>query len=117
MPGLLRSHVREHNACHVHQAEDVRSNYLFDFVVAGLFRRANKAVSGIVHQHVDSAKGVHCILHAGNDVIFLRDVQLKREGCGRVPVRQIDDARFIARGGDHALTTREHGFSEQSTKA
>ncbi|AUX41706.1 uncharacterized protein SOCE26_031280 [Sorangium cellulosum] len=104
--GALLPELRKHGARHREEAEHVRLEDAPHLVALGLLDRADDAVAGVVHQHIDPAEPSDGSLDRGGDGRLVRHVERKGEESLRPP-EAVRDAPRIARGGDHPIAGGE----------
>jgi hypothetical protein len=113
-PGSLCPHEGQHRTGHVHQSEQICVELGADFVGGGLLERAELAVPGVVHQHVDTSKRAEgdprdllCLIELGH-------VQLRNKYTvgGHVPECHVEGLRVPGRR-DHLVPSLQRSVGDR----
>ncbi|MNY16604.1 hypothetical protein D3C86_1498750 [compost metagenome] len=116
MAAALPAHLRQHGPGDGEHAEDVGVEVSLRFGDAGLLHRAEHAVAGVVHQHVDPAEAGHALAHGLDGVRFAGYIDLDRQQA-RLVANGIDDGLGVARRGDDAVAARQRVADKQRAEA
>ncbi len=113
----LPAHHGQHGARHGEEAEDVGLELGADLLRHALLDGGQVAVAGVVHQHVDAAERPHRGLHAGLDLVVVDHVERQRERAVLAALREILDARLVARRDDGPPAAVEHQLRQFAAEA
>ncbi|WP_246665137.1 hypothetical protein [Neorhizobium sp. P12A] len=109
MPGSLGTHDRQHRACHVEDAEDIRCELLRERGPLDLLECAELPIPGIVDQDIDTAKLPIRFAYRsiyGSWVGYIQSESLQSVAVAR---QRIFDLPRIAGGGDYRVADIESG--------